>query len=90
MQDPSASHSLPRLGCLWGTFSPSRRQIRSTRLSLTIQPACPPPIIGDLAHADLADCVGDMLALRDQHIDLPQLRDNFLGSVLLPRHIGPP
>jgi penicillin V acylase-like amidase (Ntn superfamily) len=27
------------LGCLPGTFSPSRRQIRSTRLSLTTQPA---------------------------------------------------
>jgi len=39
MQDPSASHSRPRLGCLAGTFSPSRRQIRSTRLSLTTQPA---------------------------------------------------
>jgi metal transporter CNNM len=31
--------SLPRFGCLVGTFSPSRRQIRSTRLKLTIQPA---------------------------------------------------
>jgi hypothetical protein len=39
MHDPSASQSLPRLGCLWGTFRPSRRQIRSTRLSLIIQPA---------------------------------------------------
>jgi hypothetical protein len=39
MHDPSASQSLPRLGCLWGTFSPSRCQIRSTRLSLIIQPA---------------------------------------------------
>ena len=39
MHDPSASHSLPRLGCLLGTFSPSRRQMRSTRLSLIIQPA---------------------------------------------------
>jgi hypothetical protein len=29
----------PRLDCLAGTFSPSRRQIRSTRLSLTSQPA---------------------------------------------------
>jgi hypothetical protein len=29
----------PRLGCLAGTFSPSRRQILSTRLSLTSQPA---------------------------------------------------
>jgi len=37
--DPSASQSLPRLGCLLGTFSPSRRQMRSTRLSLIIQPA---------------------------------------------------
>lgn len=39
MHDPSFSHSRPRLGCLAGTFSPSRRQIRSTRLSLTSQPA---------------------------------------------------
>ena len=29
---PSLSHSRPLLGCLAGTFSPSRRQIRSTRL----------------------------------------------------------
>ena len=36
---PSASHSRPRLGCFLGTFSPSRRQIRSTRLSFTSQPA---------------------------------------------------
>jgi hypothetical protein len=39
MQDPSASQSRSRLGCLAGTFSPSRRQIRSTRLRLTCQPA---------------------------------------------------
>ena len=39
MQDPCASQSRPRLGCFSGTFSPSRRQIRSTRLSLTTQPA---------------------------------------------------
>jgi hypothetical protein len=37
MHDPSASQSLPRLGCLLGTLSPSRRQIRSTRLSLIAQ-----------------------------------------------------
>src|SRR6516225_10184242 len=37
MQDPPASQSLPRLGCLLGTLSPSRRQIRSTRLSLIAQ-----------------------------------------------------
>jgi hypothetical protein len=29
MQDPSANQSLPRLGCLWGTFSPSRCTLRS-------------------------------------------------------------
>jgi hypothetical protein len=39
MHDPSASQSPLRLGCLWGTFSPSRCQIRSTRLSLIVQPA---------------------------------------------------
>src|SRR5262249_51706244 len=39
MHDPLVSQSLPRLGCLWGTFSPSRCQIRSTRLSLIVQPA---------------------------------------------------
>jgi len=39
MQEPSASHSRPRLGCRGGTFSPSRFQIRSTRLSFTSQPA---------------------------------------------------
>src|SRR6516225_12394927 len=38
-QDPLVSQSLPRLGCLCGTFSPSRCQIRSTRLSLIVQPA---------------------------------------------------
>jgi hypothetical protein len=38
MHDPSASHSRARLGCRAGTFSPSRRQIRSIRLSLTSQP----------------------------------------------------
>ena len=33
MQDPSASQSRPRLGCLAGTLSPSRRQIRSIGVS---------------------------------------------------------
>src|SRR5262249_9135621 len=36
-----------------------------------------PPIIRHLAHADLADCVHPVLALRDQNIDLPQLRDDL-------------
>jgi transposase len=38
-RDPSLSHRRPRLGCFAGTFSPSRRQIRSTRLTFTTQPA---------------------------------------------------
>src|SRR5437773_11374684 len=171
MHDPSASQSLPRLGCLWGTFSPSRCQIRSTRLSLIIQPAwrrssatfdnigcetllvvttardlalrramlperrtgatlgnmqlrsdlrqignrlaqpavlelkvlqalhllglqptklLAPPIIRHLAHADLADCVHHILALRDQDIHLPQLRDDLFRLVSLPCHYSPP
>ncbi len=39
MHEPSVSHSRPRLGCFLGTFSPSRRQIRSTRLWFTRQPS---------------------------------------------------
>src|SRR3954467_11912656 len=50
MHDPSVSQSRPRLGCFLGTFSPSRRQIRSTRLSLTSQPARREQL-GDLAVA---------------------------------------
>jgi hypothetical protein len=34
-QDPSLSDSRPRLGCRPGIFSPSRHQIRCTRLALT-------------------------------------------------------
>jgi hypothetical protein len=37
--EPSVSHRRPRLGCLAGTLSPSRRQIRSTRFLFTTQPA---------------------------------------------------
>ena len=35
MQDPSLSHGRPLFGCFAGTFSPSRRQMRSTRLWFT-------------------------------------------------------
>ena len=38
MHDPSLSHSLPLPGCLLGTFRPSRRQILSTLLWLTLHP----------------------------------------------------
>jgi hypothetical protein len=39
MHDPSPSQSLLFFGCLLGTFSPSRRHIRSTRFTFTAQPA---------------------------------------------------
>src|SRR6476469_4843983 len=49
-----------------------------------------PPIIGDLAHADLADRVSDVLALRDHNFYLPQLRDDLFRRVSLLRHCSPP
>jgi hypothetical protein len=67
MHDPLVSQSLPRLGCLWGTFSPSRCQIRSTRLSLIVQPARQQ--FGDLAIAIAAV--------------LPSKLDNIGGETLL-------
>jgi hypothetical protein len=36
---PSFSQSRPFFGCFCGTFSPSRRQIRSTRFTFTAHPA---------------------------------------------------
>ena len=38
-RDPSLNHSRLRLGCFLGTFSPSARQIRSTRLWFTRHPS---------------------------------------------------
>src|SRR5262249_1338494 len=59
---------------------------------LGLQPAelLAPPIIRHLAHPDLADCVHHVLALRDQNIDLPQLRDDLFRLVSLPCHCSPP
>ena len=37
--DGHLSHSLPRFGCFCGSFSPSRRQMRWTRLAFTCQPS---------------------------------------------------
>src|SRR5262249_17879661 len=42
------------------------------------------------AHPDLADWVHHVLALRDQNIDLPQLRDDLFRLVSLPCHCSPP
>lgn len=36
-----------------------------------------PAVVGDLRHADRADRVANALALRDQHIHLPQLGDHI-------------
>ena len=38
-QLPSLSQSRPRFGCFFGTFRPSRFQIRSTRLWFTAHPS---------------------------------------------------
>src|SRR5262249_7960825 len=59
---------------------------------LALQPAklLAPPIIRHLAHPDLADCVHHVLTLRDQNIDLPQLRDDLFRLVSLPCHCSPP
>src|SRR5262249_38071091 len=59
---------------------------------LGFQPAelLAPPIIRHLAHPDLADCVRYVLALRDQNIDLPQLRNDLFRLVTLPCHCSPP
>src|SRR5262249_53939162 len=49
-----------------------------------------PPIIRHLTHPDLADCIHHVLALRDQNIDLPQLRNDLFRLVSLPCHCSPP
>jgi hypothetical protein len=43
-----------------------------------------------LAHTDLPDRLRHALALRDQNIDLAQLRDDLFGLVALPCHCSPP
>lgn len=46
IHEPSLNHSLPRFGCFCGTFRPSRRHIRKTRLWFTRQPsACRSAVI---------------------------------------------
>src|SRR5262249_47375059 len=68
----------------------SSRSLR--RFTFALQPAklLAPPIIRHLAHPDLADCVHHVLALRDQNIDLPQLRNDLFRLVSLPCHCSPP
>src|SRR5262249_30993435 len=48
------------------------------------------PIIRHLAHPHLSYCVPYVLAMRDQNIDLPQLRNDLFRLVSLPCHCSPP
>src|SRR5215813_380154 len=62
----------------------SPRSFRRFTCSVFSPPNSWRPIIRHLTHADLADCVHYVLALREQNIDLPQLRDDLFRLVSLP------
>src|SRR5262245_47089317 len=68
----------------------SSTSFRRFTCSVFSPPNRPPPIIRHLAHPDLSDCVHHVLTLRDQNIDLPQLRDDLFRLVSLPCHCSPP
>src|SRR5262249_10219670 len=59
---------------------------------LGFQPAerLAPRILRHLTHPYRADCIPHVLALRDENIDLPQLRDDLFRLVSLPCHCSPP
>src|SRR5260370_42506960 len=79
MQEPSARQSLPRLGGLWGTFSPSRCQMRSTRLSRLAQQH------GDLAIAVAAVLPGKLNNIgRETLLVVTTTRDLALCRAMLP------
>ena len=86
MHDPSFSHRRPFFGCLCGTFSPSRRQIRSTPLHVH-RPARVAEQRGDPAIAVAAvlagerdDVGGQRLFVRSAPRHLP------LRRAMLPQH----
>ena len=94
MQEPSVSHSRPRLGCLEGTFSPSRGQTRSTRMAkglsdddlqaiaaaLAVLPAPQPPADpGDPARLDRARAL-----VEQNHCNVCH-RPDFSGQNNVPR-----
>src|SRR5215470_6238744 len=84
MHDPSVSQSLPRLGCLWGTLSPSRRQIRSTTLVVD-GPAGLAQQGGDLAIAVAAVLPGKFDNISRQALFvLTTARDLALRRAILP------
>jgi hypothetical protein len=47
-------------------------------------------IVASSTPQEMADCVHHVLALRDQNIDLPQLRDDLFRLVSLPCNYSPP
>src|SRR5215813_5996901 len=74
------------------TASRSRLKVLQALHLLALQPAelLAPPIIRHLAHPNLADGVRHGLPLRDQNVDLPQLRNDLFRLVSLPCHCSPP
>src|SRR5215831_13850746 len=74
--------------------STSRLSCKRARKTRTLMPVWDSygesRIIRHLAHPDLADCVRHGLPLRDQNIDLSQLRNNLFRLVSLPCHYSPP
>jgi hypothetical protein len=66
------------------SFSSSCRRFTRSVLS----PPCSrrQRVMGELRHADRADRLRHRTSLRDQHVNLPQLRDNLLGLALPLRH----
>jgi hypothetical protein len=86
MQDPSASQSLPRLGCLWGTFGP-------LALPDTLDPLvvdCPVRLAqerGDLAVAIAAVLPGKLDNIgAETLLVLTTGRDLALCRAMLPEH----
>src|SRR5271155_661736 len=62
----------------------------ATALNIQAAELLAPAIIRDLGNADRPHRVRDRLTLRNQHIDLPQLRDDLFRLVTFPRHWSPP
>ena len=84
MHDPSASQSLARLGCLLGTFSPSRRQDALDPLVVDY-PARLAQQFGDLAIAVAAVLPGKLDNIgRETLLVVTTARDLALCRAMLP------
>jgi hypothetical protein len=89
MHDPSFSQSRPRLGCFWGTFSPSRFQIRSIRDLPTLhgqQTPDPTIAISTVLGGQRDDRPGEHVLVwptsRDLALGRSVLAENSAGSAL--------